>query len=293
MAETASSISSARPARIRALVVPREHGAWGLLLVPLFTGAAVGLVSTRQVLPLILLALAVLALFWLRTPVESLLGTTPLRAGTPAERRISFLVSVVLAVVSAGCLTALLWNGHNRDLLQTWRHRSTGLRCSDLPYETWSQAAHDRADGGGNRPHMRRASSLLRCHGTSGCARLGVVGGQLDFRGQPDSFRAIEHPCRPRRQFRREVRPGPSIFSGTNRAAPDSGSCLELATDASSGYARFSSRAGSRVLLVLPRTPSAAGQESRVVGNEAGSSFRNSVGRRRHSLVSALRPSRA
>ena len=117
MAETVSIISSARQARIRALVVPREHGAWGLLLVPLFTGAAVGLVATRRVLPLILLALAVLALFWLRTPVESLLGTTPLRAGTPAERRISFLVSVVLAVVSAGCLTALLWNGHNRNLL--------------------------------------------------------------------------------------------------------------------------------------------------------------------------------
>jgi hypothetical protein len=111
-----SRVHSVQQARIRALVVPREHGAWGLLLVPLFTGAAVGLASTQRAWPLVLFAIAALTLFWLRTPVESLLGTTPLTAHTGTERRTSLLVSAGLGTVAAGCFTALLWNGRNREL---------------------------------------------------------------------------------------------------------------------------------------------------------------------------------
>ena len=37
--------------RRRALIVPREHGAWGMLLVPLVTGAAVGLLAGGQRCP--------------------------------------------------------------------------------------------------------------------------------------------------------------------------------------------------------------------------------------------------
>jgi len=36
----------AQQTRTRALIVPREHGAWGLLLVPLFTGVVQGLVRS-------------------------------------------------------------------------------------------------------------------------------------------------------------------------------------------------------------------------------------------------------
>lgn len=117
MTDTSLSVRSFQQPRIRALVVPREHGAWGLLLVPLFTGATVGVASTQRAWPLILFTVTALALFWLRTPVESLLGTTPLSAQTPAERRASLIVSAGLAAVSAGCLTGLLWNGRNRGLL--------------------------------------------------------------------------------------------------------------------------------------------------------------------------------
>lgn len=111
------SVRSVQQARLRALVVPREHGAWGLLLVPLFTGAAVGLAATQLAWPLVLFAIAALTLFWLRTPVESLLGTTPLTAQTRTERRTSLIVSAGLGAVAAGCFTALLWNGRNRGLL--------------------------------------------------------------------------------------------------------------------------------------------------------------------------------
>lgn len=116
MTATADRVRSAQQARIRSLVIPREHGAWGLLLVPLCTGVAVGAASTHRAWPLLLFTLAALALFWLRTPVESLLGTTPLSVQTRVERRITLTVSAALAAVSAGCLGGLLWNGRNRDL---------------------------------------------------------------------------------------------------------------------------------------------------------------------------------
>ena len=103
--------------RTRALIVPREHGAWGLLFVPLFTGIAVGATSAQSILPLTLFAIAALALFWLRTPVESLLGTTPLTAETPTERRVAFGVCVGLEAVAMSCLVGLLWGGKNPELL--------------------------------------------------------------------------------------------------------------------------------------------------------------------------------
>ncbi len=117
MADTSLNVRSVQQPRIRALVIPREHGAWGLLLVPLFSGAAVGVASTARAWPVILFTVTALALFWLRTPVESLLGTTPLSAHTSAERRTSLLVAIGLAAVSAACLAALFCCGHNRGLL--------------------------------------------------------------------------------------------------------------------------------------------------------------------------------
>jgi hypothetical protein len=116
MTDTGSRMRSAQRARKRALIIPREHGAWGLLLVPLSTGVAVGAASARQVWPLVLFTIVALALFWLRTPVESLLGTTPLSAQTAAERRIALIASGALGLISVGCLTGLLWGGHNRAL---------------------------------------------------------------------------------------------------------------------------------------------------------------------------------
>ncbi len=117
MTDTSSNGQAFRQSRLRALVLPREHGAWGLLLVPLFTGTAVGVASTQWAWSLILLTIAALGLFWIRTPVESLLGRTPISVQTPAERRTLLIVSAGLGAVSAACLTGLLWNGRNRSLL--------------------------------------------------------------------------------------------------------------------------------------------------------------------------------
>lgn len=65
--------------RRRGLILPREHRAWGLLLVPVVTGAGVAFHYASQIFPLTRLLTAALALFWLRTPLESLLGTSAMR----------------------------------------------------------------------------------------------------------------------------------------------------------------------------------------------------------------------
>ena len=116
MAETSKPVRAALRARTRALIVPREHGAWGLLLVPLFTGVAAGFASAR-IWPLLVFTIVALSLFWLRTPVESLIGTGSMTAHTWPERRTAFLASVFLVLVSAVCLTNLMWKGGHLELL--------------------------------------------------------------------------------------------------------------------------------------------------------------------------------
>jgi hypothetical protein len=103
--------------RRRALVVPREHGAWGMLLIPLATGAGVALLAGGRLVSILLLTGAVLALFWLRTPVESLFGTGAVRVQNRQERKLVSGVMFPLAAVSAVCLGALLWQGQNRELV--------------------------------------------------------------------------------------------------------------------------------------------------------------------------------
>jgi len=117
MSEHATEMAALPRQRLHALVVPREHGAWGLLLIPLLTGAAAGLIEGGRFLPLVLLTTAALALFWMRTPVESWLGTTPMRAQSEAETRAVKIAVGGLAAVSLAALTALFWGGQNSYLL--------------------------------------------------------------------------------------------------------------------------------------------------------------------------------
>jgi YwiC-like protein len=122
MAEDVSqlaTLSSGRDshARLRSLIVPREHGAWGMLLVPLATGAAVGLLAGGNISSLPLLVVATIAIFWLRTPLESWLGTSLLRAQSPEERSAVARIIFLLATVAGIPLAGLFWGGRNRELL--------------------------------------------------------------------------------------------------------------------------------------------------------------------------------
>ena len=87
-----------------------------MLLVPLMTGAAVGLVAGGHVAPVLLLTTAVLALFWLRTPTESWLGTSAVRVQTQEECQLVRNVILPLATIAAVSLSALFWQG-NRELI--------------------------------------------------------------------------------------------------------------------------------------------------------------------------------
>lgn len=117
MAYQVSQLGDVPNWRFGSLVVPREHGAWGLLFVPLATGGALGALAGRNGLPLIALTIAALTLFWLRTPVESWLGTSLLRAQGQRERRSVGVTILILAAVAALALAFLCWDGRNRELL--------------------------------------------------------------------------------------------------------------------------------------------------------------------------------
>ena len=88
-----------------------------MLLVPLFTGAAVGFGHGSNAAGFILLLTASLGLFWLRTPVESLLGTSPIRAQSVPERWLTIKFSFAIATICAVTLCALFWGGKNLGLL--------------------------------------------------------------------------------------------------------------------------------------------------------------------------------
>ena len=104
-------------ARLRTLVWPREHGAWGMLLVPLATGAALGRPVGDRFVLVLLLTLAALGLFCARTPLEARFGISPWRAQSPRERRVIHHSIYTYTSVSLGALAILLWQIRSSGLL--------------------------------------------------------------------------------------------------------------------------------------------------------------------------------
>jgi hypothetical protein len=114
--QDSDAMSVPQKERRRALIVPREHGAWGMLLVPLLTGATVGIFNGGRLTPVLLLTMAVLAVFWLRTPLESWLGTNAVRAQTSRERQLVRKVVLPLAGIATLSVLGLFWRGQNLQL---------------------------------------------------------------------------------------------------------------------------------------------------------------------------------
>ena len=113
----AAHISTVPNSRLKTMVVPREHGAWGMLLVPLATGAVAALRSSANGGALVLFIVAAMSLFWLRTPVESWLGTSAIKAQTKDERAFVLKAIADIGVLAAVSIAALVWSVQFRGLL--------------------------------------------------------------------------------------------------------------------------------------------------------------------------------
>ena len=142
----------ARRERRRALIFPREHGAWGLLLVPMVTGAGVAFRESTHILPVMLLLLAALALFLLRTPVEGLLGTSAMRAQTSNERRLVAIVIAGLVTVAGLALGTLLGAGRNPLLWLIGVASVIALVGQSLLKLMWRQPPRLSSQGEARRP---------------------------------------------------------------------------------------------------------------------------------------------
>lgn len=123
--------------RRRSLIFPREHGAWGILLVPLITGAAAGLHAGGHTESLAPLFIAVLALFWLRTPLESWMGSAPVKARSAEEIHQVRSACLVLATVSAAALLWLFWGARNPNLLWIGAIAGTALAGQAIIRQAW------------------------------------------------------------------------------------------------------------------------------------------------------------
>ncbi len=184
-----SVTDKARRERARALIVPREHGAWGLLLVPMVTGAGIALRQCRNVFPFVLLLTAALALFWLRTPLESLLGISVMRAETKEERQSTLFAVFYLGCVALLSLSMLLWAGHNLLLWPLGAAAGFFFGAQALLKIMWRRPLRLSREAQGQRPRPKHSAQRLRMFseivGTIGLtasapAAYYVITGKLD-----------------------------------------------------------------------------------------------------------------
>src|SRR6266542_1954987 len=84
-------------------LLPKEHGAYGQLTLPLLTSFAVAGVSV----PSLLIACAVVAAFVAHEPSAVLLGGRGPRAGREEGRRAAMLLAVAMVIVVGAGLAAL------------------------------------------------------------------------------------------------------------------------------------------------------------------------------------------
>src|SRR5271157_2126782 len=96
--------------RGRSFFLPREHGAWGMLLVPLVTGAAAGNPRGERIIWVLLFAAVALGLFCLRTPVEAGLEISALRPQNGGERKlIHYSIYIYSSVAGLALAVLMLW----------------------------------------------------------------------------------------------------------------------------------------------------------------------------------------
>lgn len=92
------------------LLVPREHGSWGLWLLPLISGAVIGYVfDPRAALaPVVWFGLAATSAFLIYQPLESLLGLSLVKMRSQHQQLTALLLVIVLTIAAVCSVVELL-----------------------------------------------------------------------------------------------------------------------------------------------------------------------------------------
>lgn len=103
----------------RKLLIPREHGSWGLWLLPLITGAVVGAATNPgpSDWAIFWFCAASAAAFLAYQPLEALLGISPLKTRTPEEKQIAATWVIITGFVAIISAAQLVISGRTRVLL--------------------------------------------------------------------------------------------------------------------------------------------------------------------------------
>ena len=158
-----------------------------------------------------------MSLFWLRTPVESWLGTSAIKAQTKDERAFVLKVIAGIGVLAVVSITALLWNGQHLGLLTIGAIAGSAFAM---------QAGVKKLGRKGRMP-----AQIIGAIGLTSTAAGAyyVATGKLDriavalwlanwlFAGRPDSLCAGTHPLQPRRQPGREDETGTALLLRPSR----------------------------------------------------------------------------
>jgi len=104
---------------VRRLLIPREHGSWGLWLLPLVSGAALGWSkrSDGSLVAVTWLFVAAASAFLIHQPFQVWLGRSVLKARSAAEEHFAMVATFILLAVSGLSLIALLLQGRSFVLL--------------------------------------------------------------------------------------------------------------------------------------------------------------------------------
>ena len=163
----AAHVSTVQNSRLRTMVIPREHGAWGMMLVPLATGAVVALRTGVNGGALTLFILAAMSLFWLRTPVEAWLGTSAIKAQTRTGTRVRAQSDhpASLARRSQHCGAAVEWPQSRA--AADWRGRGPRIRGASGGEEARAQRPNAGASHRRDRADVNCSGRVLRRHRAS------------------------------------------------------------------------------------------------------------------------------
>lgn len=92
------------------LLVPREHGSWGLWLLPLISGAVVGHVfgPHAALSPVLWFGLASASTFLVYQPLESMLGLSLIKTRSQRQQRTALVWIIVLTITAVCSVLELL-----------------------------------------------------------------------------------------------------------------------------------------------------------------------------------------